>query len=479
MSSFALVLLGCIIPPQFAPVDTGSDDGGGTQGDGGSPGDGGATDGGGQTDGGGSTGSPVINVLVEAHPEVATLLIVRWEQTSAADEAWVRYQFEGQWHETPRRALAEGPQEEVLLGIPADTEVLVDVYNRVDGVDLPGPGAREAQTGALPGDLVTPTLVIYEEAATSPEPYLLTSVDVGSYDFYGPCYTVILDREGRIVWYRKTSGSRLTMFPRVSASSGHVTIDATSYYSYGEEPSITRVRLDMTQEEVFELPGFGFTYSEDPEGNFYFDYAQTGTEYHLERLLPDGERERIWSCYPWMSEYTSQYWGCAVNTVLFDAERNTVLWSMFETSTVAEIDADSGELLRYFGQTPDGWEIVPQQSMLELQHYPNWTPDGTLITTTHVPRNGTDQVIREFQLDDETQTVTELWSYIPEAGWYGDYEGDVARLDNGNTLIGYGTAGAMQEIDAESQVVWELTWEGHLTGHMTLVDDLYALNQGW
>ena len=88
---------------------------------------------------------------------------------------------------------------------------------------------------------------------------------------------------------------------------------------------------------------------------------------------------------------------------------------------------------------------------------------------------------REFTVDDETQTLTEIWSYGEDSPYYATYAGEATRVGE-NTLISYGTDGALVEVTPDGEVAWELRWmtgsHPHLLGHLTLIDDLYALNQG-
>ncbi len=478
-----------VIDDTGSPTDGGSADGG--SGDGGS-GDGGAGDGGagdGGTDGGSGDGGVgdggasldiddyVADLQVTENDRVSTILEVDWTQLAPVDAAWFTFDVEGDLLSTPAGGVDAGAAHQVLLGIPAQTEIALTIHLQV-GDELLEADLGSFETGSLPSDLDLPELIILDPTAVDPRPYALVSVDVGNYDFYGPCYAVIIDRQGRVVWYRKTSGNRLTLFPRVSRDGTHLLIDGTSYY-VSAEPGISWLTLDRRLDEETLIPGLGFTFDELDDGSVIFDHEISSYDYDLDRLHPDGTREHVWSCTDWMDDYYDYYWACAVNTVLWDRTSNTALWSMFQTSTVAWIDLDSGERIMHFGQVGDGWPITPASAMIDLQHYPNWTPDGTLITTTHTETGPQRQVIREFQVDQDEQTVTQLWSYTPEEGHYGDYAGDVTRLENGNTVIGFGTDGVIQEITPDSEVAWELHWDGHLTGHLTLIDDLYALNEGW
>ena len=432
-----------------------------------------SADGGGAGDG----GSVSTNGLsVGVHPDVGTVLVASWEQAEAADQVWLEYSFEDQTLTTPTRALGVGPQQEVLLGIPAFVAVDIVVHSTVGGVAGPDLGPVETHTDRLPSDLPEPSLLLLDPAGVGEEPWVLTSVNAGPNDYYGPCYTVVLNRDGRIVWYWEVSDDRLNLFTRVSRDGTHLVVDATSYYVFdGVEPSITRLNLDLSRVDELEVPGMGLTYDELPDGGFLIDEQESSYDFHLTRVQPDGSQERVWSCRPWMRDFNDDYWACAVNTVLYSPERGTVLWSTFQTSTVAEIDLESGALLRWFGERPDGYDISPADVRLDLQHYPNWTSEGTVLLTTHVRSDSERQVMREFELDDDSARATQVWSYEAEAGWYGEYSGDVARLADGHTLIGYGTGGVIEELDQDSEPVWVLDWDGHLTGHSTPVADLYAL----
>lgn len=421
----------------------------------------------------------IADRAVSVHPEVATILVARWTQLYAAESAWLSWTLDGTDHASPAAPLDVGPAEEVVLGLPAGTTVPLTLHLVFGGVERTV-ALGDGTTGALPANLVLPTLTTADPATMRPEPWLLASVDVGTYDFFGPCYVVILDAQARVVWYRAVSGSRLTLFPRVSATGGYLSWDATTYYTYGDvHPSVTRATIDLVMEEETVIDNMGLGYWEMDDGSFLFDEYEDAYHYYLSRQYPDGTRERIWACADWMASYSTGYWACAPNTVLYEPGRGTVLWSMFQTSTVAEVDLATGTLVREFGQYPGGFAFDPESANFSLQHWPNWTADGTLIVSTHVPGQPGVQYAREFVVDDATQTLQQVWSYTPAAGHYADYAGQVTRLANGNALWSLGTAGVLHEATADGEVAWEASWGGHLTGNLTPIADLYALRAGW
>lgn len=417
---------------------------------------------------------------VSVHPEVSTVLVVRWTQLVEAEASWLSWSFEGRAWSSPERARSPGPASEVVLGLPSGESVELVLNLRI-GDEIRSYDVGTGTTGGLPAALVLPSLTSADEALAREQPFLLTSVNVGSVDFYGPCYVVIIDQQARVVWYRAVDDSRLTMFPRVSRYGGYLIWDATTYYVYDDSVTagVIRATLDLGQEEETTVPHMGLTYDELPDGSLLFDYAEDYYRYHLAIQAPDGEQTLIWDCYDWMSDYDGSGWACAPNTVLWDEESDQVIWSMFQTSTVASIELSSGELQWYFGRTPGGLVVDPADALLMLQHYPNWTPDGTLLLSTHVPGGPGQQTVREYEVDATARTATQVWSYTPEAGHYADYAGEATRLESGNTLVNFGTDGVVQEVTPEGEVAWEIDWQDRLLGHLTPIENLYDLNVGW
>lgn len=407
-------------------------------------------------------------VLVTVHPQVATMLVVAWDQPVATDEAWVTWTVDGVEHGSRHVPVAAGPASALILGVPERTAVDGITVHTGDGT-LDG---GSATTGALPSNLFEPT-VTHHEATIRPEPWVLTSVDVGPSPFFGPCYTVIVDADGRIVWYRPTEGARLTWQPRLSRAGDTILLDEEITYT-GEDPdqaAVTRVTLDRAAEERTSLPGM-ITFDELDDGGFVYAVAENGFEFDLVRRHPDGTDQRIWTCYPWMEPYNDEYWGCATNTTTWDPTRGTVLWSTFETMIVLEIDLETGEIVREYGPYPGGYRIEPPESTFEKQHFPNWTAAGTLVVSTH-DIGATRQLAREFEVDEGEGVLREIWSV--ETSDYAEYAGHVRVLPSGHLLWGLGTRGVIQEITREGDVLWRIEWRDHLVGNVTPIADLYTL----
>ena len=85
-------------------------------------------------------------------------------------------------------------------------------------------------------------------------------------------------------------------------------------------------------------------------------------------------------------------------------------------------------------------------------------------------------VLREFEVDDASQTLTEIWNLGVGEGIDALYFGEPHRLGNGNTLQNTGELPTMREVLPDGTVVWEMAWqEDHWLGRSTPIADLYAL----
>jgi len=82
---------------------------------------------------------------------------------------------------------------------------------------------------------------------------------------------------------------------------------------------------------------------------------------------------------------------------------------------------------------------------------------------------------REYEVDDASETLVEVWNFGLGEGIYGDTAGEAHRLENGNTLHNYGSAGHLREVTSEGEIVWEVEWPGNkLLGRTVFLEDLYA-----
>jgi hypothetical protein len=426
------------------------------------------------TDSDTDTDVQATDVRVSVNDSVSTILEVDWTWPVASDAVWITYTFEDdEWWQTPVRVGDAGEHHEVLLGIPAETEVQLEIAS--DGYDSK---AYTATTGSLPPKLPPADIVLFDELKASPDRWMLGSVDElpGAYD--GPMWSFILDRKGRYVWYHKTPDRMLSMYVQPSPDDTHVMVDECALYAGGADPGFTELTLDHRFQDTTSVPDHTLGADWTADGTFLYAANDSG-ELLLKARAPDGTTDVIWNSTAWGEDvgYSTLYgWGTMPNTVVWDEKRSTVFWSMFTETQVVEISIPDGKIVRQFGSF-GGSDFDPPESEVDYQHYVNWTPDGTIIASTHVLDAPGEQRTREYEVDGDT--LTNIWTFGEDFDHYAQYGGEAWRLPNGNTMIGYGTDGTVVEVAPDLEIVWQVEFEGNpLVGHMTLLDDLYPLNEG-
>ena len=428
------------------------------------------------TPGKGAAATFATDLSATVHPEISTVLDVSWSQAEAAT-SWIEFRTEeaGEWAASPPIDRVAGATGEVALGLPSQQAVELRVVGELDGVRVES-SPIQSVTGVLPFDLPEPTVIEADPSLQSPEPWILGSMDTFPNNAYiGPFYVWIMDREGRIVWYHKTRDNLTTMFTRVARDGTHILYDEDVTYDFldPDTAAIIRTTLDGAWTHTIPAPGLAYAYDELDDGTLVSDHAPDNETYQIVARDEDGAIEPLWTC-------GGNYYSCYSNTVNLSPAQDTVLWSEPENDKVLEIDLASGTILREFGEGEEAWPHSPEEAVFSYQHFPNWTPEGTLLISTHSGIGDKRQRAREYAVDASSQTLTEVWEYGEEVEEYAQSSGEAWRLPNGNTFINYGSGGAAREVTSDGAVAWDIAWEDkHLTGHMSLVADLYALNQGW
>ncbi len=416
---------------------------------------------------------------ITEHAQLPTVLEARWRQERDIERCWISYGPVGEAPlPTPTTACPAGDRSQLLLGLPADSEIEAQLNLEQEGASVSGPLVA-ARTGPLPDPLLEPSLEVLDAEGTGLRGWLLLAIEAWEGAYYdGPYYQIILDQQGRVVWARPLPDGLSSSFPCVSRSGDHIVAERVDRFGLagGLPGVIERFHLDLTSRSETELPGLRFAWAEAEDGSIYhFDREREG-EAWLSRTSPEGVRERLFDCVSWMAERCSESWCCEANAVVLAPERGSVLMSLWATDTVLEIELDTSTVRHSWGRLEGSWETQPPEALFELQHYPNFTPEGTLLVGTQLATRPLEHRFREYRLDEPQQRLEELRSWGEDWDLFAQYQGEALRLANGNTLMNFGSAGAIREVDPDGELVWSLSWpEPWMLGHMCPIEDLYAL----
>ncbi|MCK6505766.1 hypothetical protein L6R53_20635 [Myxococcota bacterium] len=429
------------------------------------------------TDGGDTTGSPVTDLTASPHPEIGALLVVTWTQAQAGD-TWVEVGLDGEEPlVSPSTWREPGAQEQVVIGLPyasaGSLRVLVD----------PGDGAvaSEAltvQTDPLPETAPAPLLHEADDGAWAEgDRWLLIGLSSGGEGWEAEGFwKLILDRRGRVVWAHETPDAHRTFYIQPAPEGDHILWDESTFWTdfdLGKGSLVHRMTLDGAVSERVEVPGLHHTFLALPDGVVVWGGHQGGHEVLRERAA-DGSVRRVWDC--------SEHWqaqgaptDCDGNALFWREEDDSFLFSSDAGHSIAQVDRATGQVTRTFGQLAGSYAFAEGTPAFWKQHSPTWTDEGTLLLSTWTGERNAQIVAREYAVDDESRTLTQVWTCGDGTGTTGQYGGEAHRLANGNTLLNYGEGGHIREYTPDCTVIWHLEWPGaNLLGRAVFLDDLYA-----
>jgi len=416
--------------------------------------------------------APVSDVVVSVHPTVSTVLVVTWNQDVAVPGGWLEFSIDGGPALTsPERELSAGVQRELVLGAAAETVVELRIVNRFANQVVRSAETWTATTGSLPEGIDEPVLGSLDRALALPAEYLLTSLNTsGERDGWA----LILNRRGQIVWYQEPVKSYSLLVPRIAKSGDHMILDKDTFWAGGDEIStLRRMTIGHKILEEIPVPFLHHGWDERTDGTIVWGSNENGVnQEELWAVDPEGNYRKIWDSDTWDAPGL-----VATNTTNWEESTDTVLMTFWSNSTTLEIDFKTGEIVHQFGHVEPAWSFEPEESKFWFAHGNLYTDEHTLLVSSHLlPGEPNEQRIREYRLDEENETLIEIWSYGEDEGIYAPTWGEATRLDNGNTLLNTGSNPLIREVTTDGETAWEVRWSGFSTiGHMTFIKDLAGL----
>ena len=426
--------------------------------------------------------SPASDIRAELDKEYGTVIRVIWDQ-GANGTAFVEFRYNGRpWQASPTQKVDVGAQGAWILGVPYEVEVEYRIISDV-GKGNTASTIQTIDTAPWPTTLPTPIVLTSVPETWDPEDrYVLTSMNQEGDDRYGDWWTFIMDREGQVLWARFTDTNYISRYVRIPRSGEGILVDHNSAWPQGdagEDSYIIRMTLDGQTLETFDTPGLHHSFVDMPEGEVVWLALQGSySNERLEMVAPDGSGRTIWDCeINYIDYYKIPTTSCGTNGLFWWPDSDTFLVSSWAIDTVIEVDRQTGQTMRWFGQIERSWAFDPPDSEFDWQHGPIYTDDGNMMVSSRRYDTKLDRyetVVYEYELDEATETLQEVWSFGKGFGIYGAYMGEVHRLDNGNTLHNYGEEARLREVQPDGTMIWEVWWEGdkHI-GRSTYFSDMY------
>ncbi len=439
----------------------------------------------------------ITNLDVAISEVVGSVVELAW-QTDQPGQSWVEFGLdEGRSLTTPVIVDPTGVHRAQLLGLPTLRTVYYEVFTQV-GEDLLSEQG-EILTEGLPPGFPDIQANAHDASAISDEPYMLVGL-IGAENF-----VAVLDRKGEVLWCMPVPLGVNRMLPmsvdfdpgldRVVV--GNFFMDFITLVAEDQPPSsealgfgasggqLETMDLGVAHHELVQLPdgsmatlGIDVRDWYDPDRDE--EIPVMGDTLVL--VAPDGSRTELFNTWDWREpEVHDRFYQISDdygdwthgNGLSYHVESDTFLMSLGLVDTVLEIDGATGDVLREFG--PHGY-TVPQGvgAAFSYQHGPHWTDEGSLLMSSWV--DGQSRVMAiEYSVDDDSESLTKLWSYGENEGFTSIAGGQALRVNNGNTVLNTGYRGLLVEISPDHEPVWEMSSSmGHVFVSLSFFDDFYA-----
>jgi hypothetical protein len=422
----------------------------------------------------------VTITLSDAIPTVAT---VRFEAAdTVGDSAYVEFGPDTAYGLTAPAALDDDEVwTAVLVGMKPSMDYHLQPVVVTAGASLAAPD-QLLSTGAAPTTL--PDLEV-----TALDPDRATGGFFVMSLLSAPSAAVIVDEDGEYVWWHQEATEDFPV-PRVRLSHDRQRVLYLGRAPHEElihEHYIFEVSLDGASVDALEVPDAHHDFLELPDGTIAV-ISHDRREVLGEEVLGDriveypsgGAPIDVWSVWdhldfdPTHPVEQGTAWSHS-NALDYDPVDEAYAISVRNHDTIFEIDRGTGEVLRAVGGALNDYELEPGDGeWFDKEHQFQFVSDDELL----VFANGMDVVtgsrVLGYRLDDEAGTAENHWEYRAEFPLFCYTYGDVNRLESGNTLVTWSTAGQMEEVTPEGEIVWQLKAAlGGGFGYTTRVESLY------
>ena len=155
-----------------------------------------------------------------------------------------------------------------------------------------------------------------------------------------------------------------------------------------------------------------------------------------------------------------------LNTINLDKDGNIILatprWTKKINRQTGDIMWNMGGFDNEFTFTgyseDDGADLANGHMIHRLEN------DNFLVYDNGSRRDGSSSQVHEIYIDEENKSVDFVWSYVPDSTINGWHRGNAHRLENGNTVIGWGGSSgkyspAFTEVNGDGEVLMELFFD--------------------
>lgn len=419
-------------------------------------GDAGVRRGGDAGDDGGSAGCR-FDVEAEVSKAIVTVGIVTWStEMDSVEEAHIEFELaDGGPTLVAPVDLTEPDHRTLLLGMKGAS----DYVFRIVATGEQGSCTSEdfsLTTGPIPNRVALVQQEILDERAVTPG-FILTSAGLGNIQetisgvgSSDPMF--VFDTDGDIVWYWESPPPGAS---RVRMDWSGKSMWMMSLNVNGGMGQMTRVSMDGLDVEsnVSGMEEAHHDFTVLPDGSIAAIAYIDDCSGIIERT-PDGELTQV---VPDVSELYVPKDGvfgavgeCHPNYLVYHEEDDAYTISDRNANLIVKVSREGELLWQLGGEEPLGNHF---EAKWDVNHGHQILDDGNLVLFSN-GRSGSSLVL-EYALDESSWTATKVWSY--DGGKTSFSLGDVQRLGSGNTLVTYSNTGIIHEVDAQGELVRDIT----------------------
>jgi len=427
-----------------------------------------------------------LDVQAGVSDAVRTVVEVAWS-TAEPTVGWVEFGLDETLGQRTPPSDPSALHDVDLLGLPSLTDVHYRLVAEVDGAPVAS-AVSIVRTGGVPATLPG----VFVESGLRGSGYIIaptlgqTTAELPG----GP--VVVLDQEGRYVWYDEMADGAESLRARASVDARGVLYFVTSRFDDGPPTGIQFVSWDGRERSFVETPDAHHDFVELPDGTLtvmtelLHDIGE-GRLWGLDAIVeyrPDGTVVELWDSLDFAlgpmalppdpvgfgEGVTTVSWANAID---YDPVADAYYLSLHGPQTVVRIERGTGEMTWSLGDR--GAAPLPGgEATFARTHGVDVTPDGVLVFANNSPQEDCSFLV-EYEVGLEPAAATELWRHAHEPCRYAYALGNGERLDNGNTLAVWSTAGQIDEVTPDGELVFRVnTWLGAGFGYSIGVPSLYG-----
>lgn len=289
---------------------------------------------------------------------------------------------------------------------------------------------------------------------------------------------VVLDAQGRYVWWWRPEETYMVNNARLARDGRSVLVLLADAAMKEDLGTLVEVGLDGQVLAEVAAPGAHHDFVETPDGGIVYLAFDTrpwdGEDTIGDRLArldrATGVTETLWSS--WDTETPSRPdapdiysfgrdWTHA-NGLALDPETGDWLVSLHNLDTVLRIAWD-GSLLWRMGGPESDFAVVGDEGFA-FQHSPGFGGGEVLLFDNGRGGNDPSRAVA-YAVDPDAGTYTRRWEFVGDGAHTTVVGGSVTRLPDGGALVGWGSAGRIERVDADGGVTWRVdTLEGSAPG---------------